>query len=123
MILRVILVIEVLGGVILLWNVVQAFLAASNEPLGARVSLLLAVLVSWAWISITLWGALALRASWVRGSAITLHVLMLAAATGVLQGILGEAMLLGSALLVLALVGFLGAVLARPVAPAHTEAG
>ncbi|UOQ60582.1 hypothetical protein MUN76_00905 [Leucobacter rhizosphaerae] len=119
-ILRLVLVIEVVGGAILLWNVFQAFLAAGDEPLGARVSLLLAVLISWAWIAITLWGALALRASWVRGSAITLHVLMLAAATGVLQGILGEAILLGWALLALALVGFLGAVLARPVAPVHT---
>ena len=117
MILRVVLVVEVVGGTILLWNVFQAFLAAGDEPLGARVSVLLAVLISWAWLAITLWGAVARRASWVRGSALTLHVLMFAAATGVLQGMLGDAGPLGWALLALALVGFLSAVLARPVVP------
>ena len=122
MILRAVLVIEVVGGAVLLWNVFQAFLAAGDEPLGARVSLLLAVLLSWAWIAITLWGALTGRASWVRGSALTLHVLMFAAATGVLQGILGEAVLLGWALLILALLGFVAAVLARPTAAPNLEA-
>ena len=122
MLLRAVLVIEVVGGAVLLWNVFQAFLAAGDEPLGARVSLLLAVLLSWAWIAITLWGALTGRASWVRGSARTLHVLMFAAATGVLQGILGEAVLLGWALLLLALLGFVAAVLARPTAGPNLEA-
>lgn len=115
LLLRIVLVIEVVGGAVLLWNVLLAFFAASNEPLGARVSLLLAVLISWAWIAITLWGALTKRASWVRGSALTIHVLMFAAATGVLQGILGEAIGLGWSLLILALAGFVAAVIARPV--------
>ncbi|QIM16848.1 hypothetical protein G7067_11260 [Leucobacter insecticola] len=117
LLLRFVLVIEVVGGAVLVWNVVLAFLAASGEPLGAKVSLLLAVLISWAWIAITLWGALAKRASWVRGSALTIHVLMFAAATGVLQGILGEAIGLGWSLLILALTGFVAAVIARPAKP------
>lgn len=120
--LRILLLIELVGGAVVLWNVVLAFIAANDEPLGSRLSLLLAVVISWAWIGITLWGALTHRASWVRGSALTIHILMFPAATGVLQGILGAAAPLGWALLGLAVLGVISAVLARPV-PANENAG
>ena len=116
-VLRVILAVEVVGGAALLWTVTQAFFAASDDPLGARVSVLLAVLLAWVWLGATLWGALAGRRSWARGSALTIHVLIFAGATGVLQGLVGEQATLGWALLLLALGGFVAAVLARPAAP------
>ena len=112
--LRVILALETVGGAVLLVSVVRGFVAASDEPIGPRLSLLLAVLAWWAWIAITLVGSLKGRFSWVRGSALTNHVLIFAAATGLLQGILGPQVPLGLALLVLALAGFLAAILARP---------
>lgn len=120
--LRILLLIELVGGAVVLWNVVLGFIAASNEPLGSRLSLLLAVVISWVWIGITLWGALTRRASWVRGSALTIHILMFPAATGVLQGILGDAASLGWALLALAILGFVSAIVARP-APSTENAG
>jgi hypothetical protein len=116
------LIIEAVGGGALLWNVVQGFFAASTEPLGMRLSLLLAVMLSWAWVAITLWGSLTRRASWVRGSALTIHILMFAAATGVLQGLLGDAVALGWALLILAILGFVAAIIARP-SSANKDAG
>ncbi|WP_125100536.1 hypothetical protein [Leucobacter chromiireducens] len=117
--LRIVLLLEVVGGAWLLWNVAGGFFAASDEPLGGRLSLLLAVAIWWGWIAITAWGAWTRRASWVRGSAITIHVLLFAAATGILQGLLGPQTTLGLELLVLALVGFVAAVLAKPDAPAE----
>lgn len=119
---RILLIIETMGGAFMLWNVLQAFMSANTEPLGPRLSLLLAVVISWLWIAITLWGALKLQASWVRGSTLTIHILMFAAATGVLQGFLGDETTLGWILLVLALLGFMAAVIARP-APRNNDAG
>lgn len=109
------LIVEAVGGIALLWPAVQGFFAAADEPLAQRLSILLSLLVAWAWICVTLGGALRIRASWVRGSAITLHVLMFAAGTGVLQGILGTP-LLGWVLVILALAGFFSALAARPLA-------
>lgn len=114
LVLRIALLIETVGGAVLVWDVVVGFFAATQDPVGARVSVLLAVLVSWVWIGVTLWGALARRAGWVRGSALTIHVLMFAAATGMLQGLLGDVGGLGFVLLVLAIAGFVGAIVARP---------
>lgn len=110
-----VLVLEFLGGIVLMWSVLQAFFAASNEPLGPRVSILLSAIAAFAWVAITLGGALRKRAGWARGSAMTLHVLMFAAGTGILQGIIGDP-LLGWALVLCALVGFFAAMLARPSA-------
>ena len=120
--LRIVLAVEVIGGAWLLWNVLIGFFAAGDEPLGSRLSLLLAVAIWWVWIAATAWGAWKRRASWVRGSSITIHVLLFAAATGILQGLLGPQATLGLELLVLALVGFVAAVLAKPDAPAVPEA-
>lgn len=92
-------------------------LAASNEPLGPRASIVAAVGASWLWICVTLFGALRSRASWVRGSSVTLHILLFAASTGVLQGLLGPDVPsepLGWGGVALALIGFFASVLARP---------
>lgn len=119
--LRIVLLLEVVGGAWLLWNVVVGFFASAGEPLGSRLSLLLAVVIWWVWIAATAWAAWKHRASWVRGSAITIHVLLFAAATGILQGLLGPQTVLGLELLVLALAGFVAAVLAKPDAPAEPQ--
>lgn len=110
-----VLTVEAFGGIAALVPITTDFLGASDEPLGPRLSIFLAALISWAWVLFTLWGAARTRASWARGSAITLHVLIFAAGTGVLQmgGMIGEP-LLGWGLVLLALVGFFAALLARP---------
>lgn len=113
-ILRLVLALETLGGAYVLVNVIRGFFAAGDDPVGAKVSLLLAVVFAFAWLLITCVAAFRSRASWVRGSALTIHVLMFAAATGVLQGLLGPLFGLGLALLVLSLVGFIAAIVARP---------
>lgn len=112
----VVLVIEAFAGVALLVPVTMAFIGASTDPLGPRLSIFVAALISWAWVLITLWGAVRTRASWARGSAITMHVLMFAAGTGVLQldGLVGGP-LLGWGLIALALIGFFAALMAQPV--------
>ncbi|XPP26081.1 MAG: hypothetical protein ACNYNX_10755 [Leucobacter sp.] len=113
-VLGLVLAIEAIGGLVMLVPVVQGFFGADDEPIGQRVSIFLAVLIAWVWVCITLWGALRIRASWVRGSAITIHVLLFAAGTGVLQFALGDA-LLGWGLILLAFVGFAAGLLAKPV--------
>ncbi|MBL3698392.1 hypothetical protein [Leucobacter luti] len=115
--LRFVLLLEVIGGAWLLINVAQGVFAAQGEPLGDLVILLLATALWWAWIAITAWGAWRGRPGWVRGSSITIHVLLFAAATGILQGLLGPQTVLGLEVLVLALAGFVAALLARPDAP------
>ncbi len=115
--LRIVLAIEAVGGAWLVWNVVQGFFAAQGEPLGDRLSILISTLLFWGWILLTLWGAMKARPSWARGSAITIHILIFAAATGVLQGFLGPQTFLGLELLLLAFAGFIAAMFARPAEP------
>ena len=115
-----VLALEFIGGLVLMWSVLQAFFAASHEPLAQRLSILLSAIVAFIWVAITFFGAWRRRAGWSRGSAMTLHVLMFAAGTGVLQGILGDP-LLGWALVLCALIGFFAALLARPDAVENVE--
>lgn len=113
-VLRLVLLVEAVLGLLLVISTFSAFLAASDDPLGARLSVLLAVVICWVWTLATLLGAWR-GLGWARGSAITLHVLLFATATGVLQGIFGQLLLLGLTLLLLALLGFFAALLARPL--------
>lgn len=113
-VLLIVLLIEAFGGLLLLLPTALGMFEATDEPLGARVSILLALLIAWAWVCATLFGAMRSRASWVRGSALTIHVLLFAAGTGMLQFGLGSG-LLAWALVLLALVGFFAAVVVRPV--------
>ncbi|WP_449277869.1 hypothetical protein [Leucobacter sp. GX24907] len=112
-VLSMVLLIEVIGGAVLLWSVLSSSFAATEDPFAQRLSILLAAVFAFIWIAATLYGAAARRAGWARGSAITIHVLIFAAGTGVLQGIVGTP-LLGWVLVVLSLLGFFAAVLARP---------
>jgi membrane protein YdbS with pleckstrin-like domain len=67
-------------------------------------------------VIVTFVGAARARVSWVRGSALTIHVLLFAAGTGCLQLAIGP-WWFGFGLVAVALLGFLAAVLARPELP------
>ncbi|MBL5972991.1 MAG: hypothetical protein D3X82_04225 [Candidatus Leucobacter sulfamidivorax] len=110
----IVLVVEVVGGLAVLIPVVQGFFGATGDPIEQRLSIFLSALIAWVWVIITLWGALRSRASWVRGSAITIHILLFAAGTGVLQFGLAEP-LVGWMLILLAFAGFAAALIARPM--------
>ncbi|MFT4233228.1 MAG: hypothetical protein QM606_10705 [Leucobacter sp.] len=114
-VLRVLLVLE---SVLLGWVLVISVLATLGSSSGAvqNLSLVAMAALALAWAVVTCIGALRARASWVRGSALTIHVLLFAAGTGCLQLAIGPAWL-GFALVAAALLGFLAAVLARPELP------
>lgn len=107
------LAIETAAGLIAMIPLGTGFLGAGKDELGQRVSVLLAGLLAIAWVAATFVGALRSRASWVRGSALTLHVLMFAAGTGILQYRLAEGWV-GWALILCAFVGFFSGLIARP---------
>lgn len=86
------------------------------------VSIVVLVFGSLLWVGATLVGALRSRVSWVRASAVTIHVLLFAAGTGCLQVGIG-AWWLGWALVLTALVGFVAAILAVPDARAPAQEG
>src|SRR5690606_40367890 len=86
-----------------------------------NLSLIVMAALSLVWVVVTFAGAVRTRASWVRGSSLTIHVLLFAAGTGCLQIGIGP-WWLGFALVALALAGFAAAILARPaVAPAAEQ--
>lgn len=109
----IVLSIEAFGGLALLAQAGLGMLQATGEPLGQRLSIVLGLVIAWAWVLVTLFAGLKTRASWARGSALTIHVLIFAAGTGMLQFGIGTP-LLGWMVVVLAFVGFFAAILARP---------
>lgn len=123
-----VLAVEVAATAVLLIGMVPTFPGsqgsdgASLVPLWA--SLFASVAIAWVWIGATLVGALRSRHGWVRASAVTIHILVFAAAIGVLQGILGTVPI-GLAMMALGIAGFVAAVLAKPeessVEPTGTE--
>lgn len=108
---------------LLLWVLgvtVAGALGSEGNPL-QNLSLIVMAALSFAWVVVTLVGAVKARASWVRGSSLTIHVLLFAAGTGCLQIGIGP-WWLGFALVALALAGFAAAILARPaVQPAGEQ--
>ncbi len=105
--------IETLAGLIALIPLGTGFFDAGGDDFGQRVSVLLAALIAILWVAVTFLGALRSRASWSRGSAMTLHILMFAAGTGSLQyGLAPTA--IAWILVLAAFVGFFSALLARP---------
>lgn len=115
--------VELVLGVVLVVTMIPTFPSAGPErdalvPLW--VSLFVSVILCCVWVAATLVGAICRRGSWVRGSAVTLHILMLAAALGVFQGLIGTPGV-GILLLVLAIVGFASAILSG--LPARGQAG
>lgn len=106
--------VETVAGVLGLIPLATGFFEASGEAPGQRLSILLAGVLAVLWVVITCLAAVRNRAGWVRGSALTLHVLLFAAGTGMLQYRLAPAGVAWAAV-GLALVGFFAAILARPV--------
>lgn len=107
---------------LLLWvlgvTIVGAF-APGGDPL-QNLSLIVTAALAFAWVAVTLVGAVKAQASWVRGSSLTIHVLLFAAGTGCLQIGIGP-WWLGFALVALALAGFTASILARPSAQPSGE--
>ncbi|WP_344030793.1 hypothetical protein [Leucobacter iarius] len=99
------------GIVVVFFSILGAMNSAGT--LGQNLSLVLAAAISWIWVVVTLVGALRGRPSWARGSALTIHVLLFAAGTGILQLQL-LAWQFGFAIVAVGVVGFVAAMLARP---------
>lgn len=110
-----VLSVETIFGVLALIPLATGFSEAGGDLLGQRVSVLLGGLLAVLWVVVTFLGALRTRAGWVRGSALTLHVLLFAAGTGILQYALAPTWM-GWAAILLAFAGFFSALLARPAA-------
>lgn len=113
-VLAVILLIELIAGIALVIAIIPTFPQAGPEreqlvPLW--VSLVISLVLSCVWVLATLIGAIKRKGSWVRGSAVTMHILMFAAAMGIFQGIMGTP-LIGAVVLAFSLVGFFAAVVA-----------
>lgn len=109
---------------LLIWVLFSSVLAAAktSEMAAQNYSIVAVVAICVLWVVITLLQSLRSRVSWVRGSAVTIHVLLFAAGTGCLQLSIGP-FWLGFGLIVLALIGFFAAVTARPIlAPELVEA-
>lgn len=115
-ILRLVLVLESLAGLVVLWQTFSGVLGDTGAPAGLRASIIISVVLSWIWVSVTAYGAVKGTPSWARGSAITIHILMFSAAVGILQGILGT-VAVGIALLLVAIIAIIGTVIARPTPP------
>lgn len=111
-----------LESLFLAWVLLVTVLAVlgSSAAVVQNLSLMVMAALSLLWVAVTFVGALRARVSWVRGSALTLHVLLFAAGTGCLQLAIGP-WWLGFGLVAAALVGFVAAVLARPEPPATVE--
>ncbi|WP_449283564.1 hypothetical protein [Leucobacter sp.] len=108
-----------LESLLLVWVLIVTVLGALGSSTAAlqNLSLVAMAALSLAWVAVTFVGALRARVSWVRGSALTIHVLLFAAGTGCLQLAIGP-WWFGFGLVAAALLGFLSAVLARPELPA-----
>lgn len=112
----VLLVCLAIESFLLVWVVLITVLAAmgSSSAVAQNFSLVVVAVLCLGWVIATLLGSVRARASWVRGSAVTIHVLLFAAGTGCLQLALGP-WWFGFGLIALALTGFFAAIIARPV--------
>jgi len=109
---------------LLVWVTLVSVLAAIGSSSGAAQNYSLVVMsaVCLLWVIVTLIASVRSKASWARGSAVTIHVLLFAAGTGCLQLAIGP-WWLGFGIIALALVGFFAAILARPMLAAASESG
>lgn len=112
-VLTALLVVEAIGAAAIVFMTATTFPGFGDPFIALWVSVFVSVILSWVWIGATLIGAFRGRASWVRGSAVTIHVLMLAAAVGVMQGIIGTVPT-GVGLAVVAAIGIIAALGAKP---------
>lgn len=114
-VLTAVLAIELVGGAAFVIGMFPTFPAAGPErdelaPLW--LSLFVSLMLCCVWVAATFVGAFRRRGSWVRGAAVTIHVLMFAAAIAVFQGVLGTPTV-GAVLLGLAVIGFAAAITIR----------
>lgn len=89
-----------------------SLLQAEQVPgsvIALQVSIVLALVAALIWVGLTFKGALR-KNSWVRSSNLTIQILALAGATGVLQGIIGQKSA-GVMLLIAALLGVLASLM------------
>lgn len=107
---------EAITGIAALIPLTQAFFHQGNDLMTQKVSIFLAALLAVVWVVVTFIGAAKRRASWARGSAITLHVLLFAAGTGVLQYELAEVWV-GWLVILVAFIGFFAALMSSPDNP------
>ena len=101
---------------LLIWVLFVTLLGALESG-GSRIesfSLVAMVAICLIWVVITLGGVVKSKAPWVRGSAVTINVLLFAAGTGCLQLGIGSTAF-GFGLVTLALAGFFAAIVVRPV--------
>lgn len=108
----------------LVWGALSSVIRDSQNPLLAEylssvmsqgIAIVLILILTTAWVAGTCVGAVK-RKSWARASNLTVQVLAIAAATGVIQGIIGP-FALGVTLLTLGIAGLIGSYLARPRTP------
>lgn len=93
---------------------------SADGNLTQNLSLVIMTVITLGWVLATFVGAVRTRASWVRGSSATIHVLLFAAGTGCLQLAIGSWQL-GFALIAAALVGVVAAIIAKPVVAEEPE--
>lgn len=110
---------EFVAGVVLAVRMLPTFPADSvhrSVELPMWVSVFICLVVGVVWIGATAVGAWRANGGWVRGSALTIHILIIAAGTGVLQGIMGDETALGLWLIVFGVLGAIGAIIWKPLA-------
>ncbi|WP_342452025.1 hypothetical protein [Leucobacter exalbidus] len=110
--LRLLLAAETLGLIALVaFTIMESF--AQPGAVAQEVSLVLMAVAALVWVGLTFFGVARSQASWARGSSVTIHVLAFAAGTGCLQLGIGQ-WWLGLGIVLVALIGFAAAVIARP---------
>ncbi|MFA5605593.1 MAG: hypothetical protein WDA07_00195 [Leucobacter sp.] len=119
---RLLSVLLALEALLLAWTLVLTLIALVGADGAALQNFSLAAMTAIAllWVLVTLVAAVRTRPGWARGSAVTIHVLLFAAGTGMLQLQIGPAWL-GFAVIGVALAGFFLALVARTVAPTVPE--
>jgi len=111
-VLNLLLGVETILGILALIPLVVGFAGSADDAFGQRISILLAGALGVVWIAITFWGALRSQARWPRSSAVTIHVLLFAAGTGMLRYVLAP-FSVSVAVVAVGIIGFFVALLAR----------
>lgn len=117
----IVLGIEIVGVGWIAWNAVLSVVRDMQNPLleeyrstvvAQGIGIVLVLILALIWVIVTLLGAFTQK-PWARASNLTIQVLAVAAATGILQGIMGT-QLLGIGLLVLGILGLVATLMSRP---------
>lgn len=108
-------VLLLLESLFMVWALCFTVIGAMGDSgaLMQDLSLIVIIALALVWVVLAAVGAFRTKASWVRGSALTIHVLLFATGTGVRQLQLGPDAL-AIPLLLAGILGFAAALLARP---------